>query len=120
MSVLEAERAPVRKRIWTALVPVLLAVAAVGITFAIALSDHVAVLSRSGLGHIQFGLPLVWLRQDQSSLDPSFPMNATLISPWDYPTSVSVVPLVCDVLVAFGLLLAGWFVVRRVGRRFSR
>jgi hypothetical protein len=81
VTVLEAEQAPARNRAWSALVPVLLALVAVGITFATALIDHATVVSRSGLGHVGFGLPLVWLSQDQSSLDPSLPMNATLISP---------------------------------------
>jgi len=47
-------------------------------------------------------------------------MNATFSSPWDYPPSVSVVPLIFDVLVVYALLLAGWFVARRTGRLFNR
>ena len=120
MTALEADQAPGRQRTWTALAPVLLAPVAAAITLSITLVDHSTVVARSGLVYIGFGVPLVWLKQDQSSLDPSFPMNATFISHWGFPASVSVVPLLLDVLVVYALLLAGLLVFGRIGRSFSR
>jgi hypothetical protein len=113
------ERAAVRRASRRALTPAALALIAVGITLATAILDHVTIASRSGLARVTFGLPLAWLVQDQTSLDPPFPLSATFVSPWEYPASVAWSPLVFDVLVVFTALYAGLFVVGIARSRLS-
>ena len=47
-----------------------------------ALTDQVVVIRRVHLRSVEFGWPLVWVQQDQSSYDPSFPTHVALSSPW--------------------------------------
>lgn len=98
-------------------VPELLALAAVAITLSSALLGHVTALGRSGLAEVRFGLPLAWLTQDQSALDPPFPWSATPVSPWDPPASIAVLPLVFDALAVYAVLLGGLVLVRVMRRR---
>jgi hypothetical protein len=113
------EHSPVRGASLRALTAAVLALSAVGLTLATALFDHDTIASRSGLARVTFGLPLDWLVQDQSSLDPPFPWNATFISPWEYPVSVALFPLVFDALAVYVVLLAGLFAVRFTRSRHS-
>ena len=94
-----------------------LALVAVVVAFLVALIDRATVTTHSGLGRVMFGYPLGWLTQDQTTLDPSFPVRLSPASPWENPTSVVVVPLLIDVLGVFALLLVGWLVGRSLLRR---
>jgi hypothetical protein len=111
--------APARRASLRTLTPAVLVLIAVGITLATALIDHDTTASRSGLARVTFGLPLDWLVQDQSSLDPPFPWNATFISPWENPVSVALFPVVFGGIAVYAVLLAGLFVVRFTRSRLS-
>jgi hypothetical protein len=114
-----ADGAPTRTASLRTLAPAVLALVAVGVTLATALLNQETIAGRSDLGRARFGLPLDWLVQDQSSLDPPFPFDATFISPWEYPASVALFPLVFDVLVVYAVLLVGLFVLRFSRSRLS-
>lgn len=49
---------------------------------------------------MELGLPLTWVQQDQSSLDPpGYPWTGQLLSPWEHPVSVSWTALAVDIAV---------------------
>ena len=83
-----------------------------------ALADNTEADSRAGLGRVAFGGPLGWLTQDQSSLDPRFPYRASVLSPWEHPLGVAVLPLLVDVgvvaTVLAVMLVARWLAFRAV------
>jgi hypothetical protein len=86
------------------------------------LSDQVLVSSKADLRRVEFGWPLVWVHQDQSSYDPSFPTHLSLASPWENPTSVSLGAVLTDVLFVFAVasavvLLAAALMIALVRRR---
>lgn len=78
------------------------------------------VTSKADQAGLAFGLPLAWVEQDQSSLDPPYPAEATFQSPNEHPTSIAWLPFVADVamvLAALALLgLAGRALVLRLRR----
>ncbi|MET0953303.1 MAG: hypothetical protein ABWX57_08435 [Aeromicrobium sp.] len=86
-----------------------------------ALTDQVLVSSRADLRGVEFGWPLVWVQQDQSSYDPPFPTHLGLSSPWEHPTSVSSGAVLVDVLFVFVVsavvLLAAALTIALVRRR---
>lgn len=87
-----------------------------------ALTDQVLVISRADLRSVEFGWPLVWVQQDQSSYDPPFPTHVALSSPWENPTSVSPGAVLVDALFVFAVvsavvLLAVALVIALVRRR---
>lgn len=88
-----------------------------------ALTHQVLVSSRADLRSVEFGWPLVWVQQDQSSYDPPFPTQLSLSSPWENPTSVSLGAVLADVLFVFAVsavvLLAAVLMVTRVRRRLG-
>ena len=48
---------------------------------------------------VEFGLPLTWISQDQSSSDPRPHATARLGSPWENPTHVHVAPALVDTAI---------------------
>lgn len=82
-------------------VPALLMVAFVGV-FALADHDSVSVQDHRALAHVGFGEPWPWIRQDLTGTDPtpSYPLETTVGSPTDNPTSISLGPLLADLGVA--------------------
>lgn len=108
---------PVVARRFRARFAAFLGLVAVGTTVSGALLDHVTVAGPAGVASVRFGLPFGWLAQNQSSLDPRFPFDATFVSPWEYPTSVAVGPLALNVLVVYSLLAVGLIVVRAIRHR---
>lgn len=71
-----------------------------------ALTDQVLVSSRADQRSVEFGWPLVWVQQDQSSYDPPFPTHLGLSSPWEHPTSISLGAVLVDVLFVFAVVSA--------------
>ena len=71
-----------------------------------ALTDRVLVSSKADQRSVEFGWPLVWVQQDQSSYDPSFPTRVVLSSPWENPSSVYVGAVLVDVLFVFAVVSA--------------
>ena len=71
------------------------------------LVDHDVVRDKTAQESVDLGLPVSWVHQDQSALDPPLPAQASLASPWESPTSVSVGAFALDVVfvlvVAAGL-----------------
>ena len=87
-----------------------------------ALTDQVLASRKADLRSVDFGWPLVWVHQDQSSYDPPFPTHLGLSSPWENPTSVSLGAVLVDVLFVFAavsavVLLAAALMFTRVRRR---
>lgn len=87
-----------------------------------ALTDQVLASRKADLRSVDFGWPLVWVHQDQSSYDPPFPTHLGLSSPWENPTSVSLGAVMVDVLFVFAVvsavvLLAAALMFTRVRRR---
>ena len=86
-----------------------------------ALTDQVLASRKADLRSVDFGWPLVWVHQDQSSYDPPFPTQLSLSSPWENPTSVSLGAVLADVLFVFAVsavvLLAAVLMITRVRRR---
>jgi len=72
-----------------------------GVVVLSALSGEVMVGNRAELHRIDFGWPIAWVQQDQSSMDPAFPWAQSFNSPWERPTMVSPVAFLVDVLVVF-------------------
>jgi hypothetical protein len=71
------------------------------VLFAVALIDRTSVQSRTELQDVRFGLPLSWLVQDQSALDPpEFPRSVGLASPLENETHI----LWPEFFISLGLL----------------
>ena len=89
------------------------AVIAVVLLFAGRSTVHTA----DGMRHLEFGLPVSWVTQDQYLNPPSFPYEAQFLSPWEHPIAVNAAALVLNVLV---LSLALWLVSLAWRRLTSR
>ncbi|CAN5412980.1 hypothetical protein BH09ACT12_BH09ACT12_15170 [soil metagenome] len=82
------------------------------------LLDRAQVQRAEGLGHVEFGMPLNWVTQNQS-LDPPLPYSASLSSPWENPTSVQFLPLAIDLVLVAALLTVCWLLLRAVQAKRS-
>lgn len=82
--------------------------------------DTERVLEPSGGAHVELGLPLPWLVQDQTSVDPAYPTDLGLASPWEHPTDISLPLLVLDVLLTALVLLVLLAAARSVVRAATR
>jgi len=89
---------------WTRLVLLVLG-AAVLLAPASPLVDLDDVARTSDMASIDLGLPVPWVHQDQSGLDPAGLSSRGLASPWEHPTSVSYGPLLADVALLLVVLL---------------
>ncbi len=67
-------------------------------------NGKVTVGGRADLHRVDFGWPVAWVHQDQSSMDPPFPSALSFNSPWEHPTTVSPAAFLGDVLVVFAAL----------------
>lgn len=67
--------------------------------------------------HLEFGLPVSWVSQNQYLSPASFPYQAGFLSPWEHPVAVDAAALALNVLV---LSLAVWVVLLAWRRRSSR
>ena len=76
--------------------------------------DRAHVASHDALSTVPFGLPLNWLNQNQGALDPPLPHSARLLSPWEYPTDLSLGLLVIDLIVVLALLVGSRFLIRSI------
>jgi hypothetical protein len=59
--------------------------------------DHTTMSGRTSMHRLEFGRPLDWLQQDQSSASPPAGARIGLGSPYDDPTHVHVIPFLVDV-----------------------
>ncbi len=66
------------------------------------------------LASADFGLPLPWLHQNQSSLDPPLPVRLAPGSPWEHPSSADWPSLAVDVSLYFLLVQVLWIAVSTV------
>ena len=81
---------------------------------ALALLDHDTVASQQDLSVVQFGLPLDWVTQDQSGLDPpDFPRHQSLASPLEHPTALTARRYWLNVAALSLVLGTGWAVLAR-------
>ena len=79
--------------------------------------DSERVDGRSDQERVELGIPLAWVHQDQTSLDPPFPAQAELVSPWENPTEISWLVLSGDVVLVFGAALLVWLAASSAVRR---
>ena len=77
------------------------AVVAVALLFASRFTAHTA----EDMRHLEFGLPVSWVTQDQYLSPDSFPYVARFLSPWEHPVAINPAALVLNWLV---LVLALW------------
>lgn len=70
------------------------------------------VATRAGMRSVDLGWPLVWVHQDQSSLDPPLPHSMALVSPWEDPASIAWAALVVNVLIVFTVVVVGGLLLR--------
>jgi hypothetical protein len=76
-----------------------------GILVAAALRDSDPVATRAGLRSVDLGWPLVWVHQDQSSLDPPLPSRLGLASPLEHPTHLAGAAFLGNLLIGFTVVL---------------
>ena len=79
--------------------------------------DSERVDGRSDQERVELGIPLAWVHQDQTSLDPPFPAQAELLSPWENPTEISWRVFSGDVVLVFGAALLVWLAASSAVRR---
>ena len=87
------------------------------IVVALVVASRSTAYTADDMRHLEFGLPVSWITQDQYLNPPSFPYQAQFLSPWEHPIAVNAVALVLNVLV---LSLAFWLVSLVWGRLASR
>lgn len=80
------------------------------------LVDTVRVTGPDGRAEVELGLPLPWVAQDQSAVDPAYPTDLGVASPWEHPTEVSLPLLALNVLLTALALLVLLAAVRAVLR----
>ncbi len=83
-----------------------------GLVFTVAslFFNNVELADRKAAADIGFGWPMVWLHQDQTILDFSYPTTTRFLSPWQYVSGINQVGLVVDVLlwsILVGFLILG-------------
>ncbi len=97
-----------------------LALLALAVVIGAVFLDSTTVTSNADQADLAFGLPLAWVEQDQSSLEPPFPAEASVLSPNEYPTRIAWLPFVADVALVLGTLallgVAGRWLVLRLQR----
>jgi len=75
---------------------------------------------QSDLAQVSFGLPMLFVVQDQSRLTPPLPYRTSLSSPWEFPTRIVWAQLVLNTVIVFGILclvaVISRTIVRSVGR----
>jgi len=54
--------------------------------------------------NVRLGLPLKFLKQDQTRLDPAFPVKVNINSPWESPTRISWIKFSFSVIFIFIVL----------------
>lgn len=115
-----ARRRPTGAVVSVAVVALAALVASLAVAVLVPLLEGPVVGTRTELSQVPFGQPLTWLHQDQTHLDPTFPMRAQVQRPQEAPSDVSPGALVLDVVLGAAVLLAmiGAMVVivRRVRR----
>mgnify|MGYP001273022741 CR=1 FL=1 len=63
------------------------------------------VATAAELGHVELGLPLAWVAQDQSYFNPpTFPREASFVTPWEHPITISVPMLLVNVVIISAML----------------
>lgn len=83
--------------------------------------DTDRVASKEDQADVSLGLPVPWLHQDQSSVDPPLPWHLGPASPWEHPTTVAFGAFLADVaLVAVVLGLIGWPLRAVIGGAVAR
>ncbi|GAA4700837.1 hypothetical protein [Nocardioides conyzicola] len=78
--------------------------------------DRETVRDKADQQSLDFGLPVAWIHQDQTALDPPFPARVSVASPLENPTDLSGLAFLVDLLVVLAVLGAGVLVVRRLAR----
>jgi hypothetical protein len=64
------------------------------------------IQQREELTRVSFGYPLSFIAQNRDSRDyPSFPVNVSISSPWEYPTQIQWISFVVDLLIVGALLV---------------
>lgn len=85
---------------------------------AVAFSPLLGVTNGTDPLDVRYGLPIPWVHQDQSALDPPpHPSQTGFVSPWDYPTTFSAIVLLLDVVIVFAAVLSVLVLLARVLRR---
>lgn len=82
-----------------------MALIAVGIVCGGVVLDHDTVRTEQQLAETSFGLPLEWVDQDLSSLDPPLPYEMAFHNPRTYSTSIEAGPLAVNVAAVMGVEL---------------
>ncbi len=77
---------PVRPKLYSLTAAALGIVISLVVVLALPLVDRARVQSQTELSDVRLGLPISWLVQDQSALDPEFPRRVGLASPLEHPT----------------------------------
>lgn len=88
------------------------------VVLALLLVDRVTVRTAGDLGSVHLGLPCAWVHQEQG-VDPPLPWRAGLLSPWEHPTTLSVLPLLADLVLVGAVVVAAWWLGRRGVRRLQ-
>ena len=102
----------------TALAAVAGVVVSGAVVLALLLVDRVTVRTAGELASVRLGLPFAWVQQEQT-IDPPLPWRAGLLSPWEHPTTLSVLPLLADLVLVGAVLGAAWWRGRRGVRRLQ-
>jgi hypothetical protein len=61
----------------------------------------VEVWNKQDQSNVELGLPLKFLNQDQSRLDPLFPAKVNIDSPWESPVHISLIKFSFSVIIVF-------------------
>ena len=78
------------------------------------LTFKVSVPSKPDLDHVKIGLPIPFVVQDLSRLDPSiFPYQTAFSSPLENPTRILWWEFIANMVILFVAMIAGLMVVRR-------
>jgi hypothetical protein len=93
-------------RAWLLLWPLAALVVAAGLVLVSPLMGHATVNDESAQRDLGFGMPLTWVHQDQSALDPPFPWQARFGSPTEAPTTASAALFAAAVVIVFVVMVA--------------
>ncbi len=61
----------------------------------------VEIRNKQYQSNIELGLPLKFLNQDQSRLDPLFPAEVNIDSPWESPIRISLIKFFFSMVIVF-------------------
>jgi hypothetical protein len=84
------------------------------IVVSLAWTDHDRVESHAAQASVDLGRPLDWMHQYQRAIDAQTPTSMGANSPWETPTTSSVVPFLADWLLVLGSLAVVWAVLSAV------